>query len=77
LRDTIAWSHDLLSPEEQRLFRSLGVCIGGWTLDAAEVIAGEFAKLDILDGLASLLEKNLIYLDEPVPIISNMITIKK
>lgn len=35
LRDTIAWSYDLLTHEEQRLFRRLAIFVGGCTLDAA------------------------------------------
>jgi predicted ATPase/DNA-binding CsgD family transcriptional regulator len=38
LRDAIAWSYDLLSTEEQRLFRSLSVFVGGCTLEAAEAV---------------------------------------
>ena len=38
--DAIAWSHDLLSPAEQMLFRRLAVFVGGFTLDAAEWISG-------------------------------------
>ena len=38
MRATIEWSHDLLSPEEQRLFRRLAVFTGGWTLEAAELM---------------------------------------
>ena len=36
LRATIAWSYDLLSDEEQRVFRALSVFVGGCTLEAAE-----------------------------------------
>jgi predicted ATPase len=36
LRATIAWSYDLLNPDEQRLFRHLAVFDGGCTLDAIE-----------------------------------------
>src|SRR5918995_1554349 len=39
LRATIAWSHDLLAPPEQTLFRRLSVFVGGWTLEAAEAIS--------------------------------------
>jgi predicted ATPase/DNA-binding CsgD family transcriptional regulator len=63
LRDTIAWSYDLLSHEEQRLFRLLSVFVGGCTLEALEQVfrapGGESAQ--ILDGVASLLDKHLLY----------------
>jgi predicted ATPase len=55
LRATIEWSYDLLSGEEQRLFRRLSVFAGGCTLEAAE----EVADAD-LDTLQSLVEKSLL-----------------
>lgn len=36
LRAAIDWSYNLLPEAEQRLFRSLSIFSGGWTLDAAE-----------------------------------------
>ena len=55
LRATIAWSYELLSPEEQRLFARLAVFGGGCTLAAAE----EIAEAE-LDTLQSLVDKSLL-----------------
>lgn len=60
LWSTIAWSFDLLSPEEQVLFRRLAVFLGGWTLEAAEAVVAPEGRLDILEGLASLVDKSLV-----------------
>lgn len=65
LRQTLQWSYELLSPEEQRLFRRLAVFVGGWTLEAAEVVADagrptDSAGLSVLDGVESLLDKSLL-----------------
>jgi predicted ATPase len=34
LEAAVAWSYDLLEPEQQRVFRALGVFVGGFDLDA-------------------------------------------
>jgi predicted ATPase/DNA-binding CsgD family transcriptional regulator len=62
MRDAIAWSYDLLMPDEQVLFRRLAVFIGGFTLDAAEAVvaANQGPAWDVLDGIASLTEKSLL-----------------
>lgn len=63
LRQTIDWSYDLLSHNEQRLFRLLAVFVDGCTLDAAEsvfgMIGGDHAL--VLDVATSLLDKHLLY----------------
>jgi predicted ATPase/DNA-binding XRE family transcriptional regulator len=66
LRDTLAWSYDLLDRTEQGLFRRLGIFAGGWTLEAAEAICdpnGELG-LEVLDGLDSLVAKSLVVQQE-------------
>jgi predicted ATPase/DNA-binding CsgD family transcriptional regulator len=40
MRDAIAWSYSLLGPREQVLFRHLAVFVGGFTIEAAEWVAG-------------------------------------
>jgi predicted ATPase/transcriptional regulator with XRE-family HTH domain len=62
LRSAIDWSYDLLSPQEQRLFRSVSVFAGGFTLAAAQAISGGEPEpdLEVLDGLASLVAKSLV-----------------
>jgi predicted ATPase/DNA-binding XRE family transcriptional regulator len=61
LRNAIAWSYDLLSVEQQRLFRWLGVFAGGWGLDLAEsVCADSVAAPAVFDGLAALVEHSLV-----------------
>jgi len=62
LRKTIDWSHDLLNEGERKLFRRLSVFAGGCTLEAAEAVCNTKLDLgvDLLEGLASLVDKNLI-----------------
>src|SRR3954447_11527489 len=55
LRATIAWSYDLLSAEERRLFDRLGVFAGGFTLEAAEAVCDA-----AIDTIGSLLEQSLL-----------------
>lgn len=62
LRNTIAWSYNLLDAAEQRLFQRLSVFVGSCTLEAVEAICGAFADgaAQILDGVASLIDKSLL-----------------
>jgi predicted ATPase/class 3 adenylate cyclase len=55
LRATIAWSYELLTDDEQRLFSCLAVFRGGCTLEAAE----DICNADI-DTLQSLVDKSLV-----------------
>jgi excisionase family DNA binding protein len=71
MRDAIAWSYDLLSSEEQTLFRRLSVFAGGFTLEAIEAISPmddggrrpedrRVPAPDPLDLLSSLVDKSLL-----------------
>ncbi len=62
LRNTLAWSFDLLAAEEQQLFRRLSVFAGGCTLEAVEGLSTALGELpaDVLDGVASLMDKSLL-----------------
>lgn len=62
LRAEIAWSYDLLSMSEQRLFRRLGVFVDGFALPPAQAVGDAFGDLgiDVIDGVISLVDKNLL-----------------
>ena len=64
LRNTIAWSYNLLDIAEQRLFRRLSVFVGGCTLEAVEFLCAALSDdggvLPVLDGVASLIDKSLL-----------------
>lgn len=77
IRDTIAWSHDLLAAEEQAHFRQLGVFAGGWTIAAAAAVA--FTEQDeLLASLARLTDRSLAYraTSTPEPRFSMLDTIR-
>jgi predicted ATPase/transcriptional regulator with XRE-family HTH domain len=60
MRDAIAWSYDLLTPEEQGLFRRLSVFAGGCTLDAAEAVVDPGTRPDVLGSIGALIEQSLV-----------------
>ena len=62
LRQTLAWSYELLSDPERALFRRLAVFAGGWTLDAAEAVCtdAQVPAEAVLDRLQGLVESSLV-----------------
>ncbi len=70
LRETIAWSYDLLGEPQQHLCRCISVFVGGCTLEAVAVVyggngepgvsAGEAVSDDIANEVESLIAKNLL-----------------
>lgn len=57
LRALVDWSYDLLEVDERALLRALSVFVGGFTLQAAEVV-GE--RRDVLDLVSRLVAKSLV-----------------
>src|SRR5581483_7800830 len=66
LRDAITWSYDLLTPAEQALFRRVAIFVGGCTVAAVQKVCdpGHDLGIDVLDGLASLVDKSLLRLED-------------
>jgi predicted ATPase/transcriptional regulator with XRE-family HTH domain len=67
MRDTIGWSHQLLNPHLQTLFRRLAVFEGGATLPAVEAVArgsGDRSDIDVLETLQELQRHSLIQVDD-------------
>jgi predicted ATPase len=61
LSATLDWSYDLLSDEEQLSFRRLSVFAGSFDLSAvAGVIAEETGDEEVINTLASLIEKSMV-----------------
>ena len=62
LRATIDWSHSLITPSEQRLFRRAAIFAGGCTLADLEAVCGGPGET-VLEELGSLVDKALVQVD--------------
>jgi len=62
LRAAMDWSYDLLNAAEQKLFRRLSVFVGGCNLEGVEAVCDTKGDLDLdlLDGMASMVDKSLV-----------------
>jgi predicted ATPase len=58
----IEWSYNLLNPAEQRLYRRVGVFVGGHTLAALEAVCHDEGsrEAEVLEGVESLVNKSLL-----------------
>ncbi|HEV8223095.1 MAG TPA: tetratricopeptide repeat protein [Streptosporangiaceae bacterium] len=67
LRATIDWSHDLLTPDEQALFRRLSV-FTGWSLEMAEEVCSDeqLPVANVLDLITALVDKSLVAVEPEV-----------
>jgi predicted ATPase/DNA-binding CsgD family transcriptional regulator len=66
LRTTIQWSYDLLTADEQRLFRFIASFACGCTLSTLEAVYGMLTGevSFVVEGVSSLLNKHLLYQGE-------------
>ena len=64
LRNTLDWSYSLLNAQEKTLYARLAVFVGGFTLEDAEAVCNLENKLDILEGIASLVNNSLLRQEE-------------
>ena len=62
MRDTIAWSFDLLDNAEQAMVQRLAIFVGGFSVAAAAAVCGR-DDLAMLDGIRSLVAKSLVQYD--------------
>src|SRR6202043_1346133 len=65
MRAVLDWSYGLLSEDEQRFFRTLGIFAGDFTVEAAAAVAADAAntRVDTIDRLADLVAKSLVVAD--------------
>ena len=65
MQAVIDWSYSLLSEDEQRFFRALGIFSGGLTAEAAAAVALEPERtgFNSIDRLADLVSKSLVVAD--------------
>src|SRR5438270_13882671 len=65
MRAVLDWSYGLLSEDEQRFFRALGIFAGGFTVEAAAAVAigASDTPCEAIDRLADLVAKSLVVAD--------------
>src|SRR5262245_15948578 len=65
MRATLDWSHDLLTADEQIVFRRLSIFAGGFTLEAAADVTacGGVTEAQVIDAIERLASKSLIEVD--------------
>lgn len=64
---SVAWSEGLLDDAERAAFHRLGVFVGGFTVEAAEAVVGEFGDIDrydVAEIVRRLVDKSLVHYDE-------------
>jgi predicted ATPase len=62
LHNTVAWSYELLAPLERQVFDRLSVFAGGFTLEAAQAVAGgdEIDAVDVEEAVSALVARSMV-----------------
>ena len=65
LRAALDWSHHLLTPDEQKVFRRLGVFSGGFFIEGAQLVTQEVGcdEWQVLEHLSTLVDKSMVQVD--------------
>jgi predicted ATPase/transcriptional regulator with XRE-family HTH domain len=68
LHNSLAWSYDLLGPQEQTLFRRLAAFTGRWSLAAAEAVCSDaiVGRELVLDLVGNLVDSSMVYVSAPI-----------
>jgi len=63
---SITWSYELLDVSDRAVLRRLALCPTWFDIDAAEPVAADapVARIDVLDSLTRLVDKNLLEYDD-------------
>lgn len=62
MEDAVRWSYDLLSATDQQVFNRLSVFAGGFSMDAAEAVAGwgDVERTEVFDSVLRLAHQSLL-----------------
>ena len=64
LRAVLDWSYALLPNAERLLLHRLAIFAGGFSFEAACAVMREHSSADVADGIASLVEKSVVNLEQ-------------
>ncbi len=67
LRAVFDWSYDLLPDVERVLLHRLALFPGGFTVEAACAVMGDYSSTEVADRISSLVEKSIVSFDRSSP----------
>ena len=67
LRHAVEWSYEILTDDEQSLFRTASVFVGGFDLRGVSALVADADEIEVLRHLDSLVRKSLVVADHAAP----------